>query len=44
MYRCAYSHYSQVLQDLTAGEHEVIVELPMRQIDGSIRFHVVRPE
>jgi len=32
-----------VLQDLTAGQHEVIVELPMRQIDGSIRFHVVRP-
>jgi hypothetical protein len=34
----------QVLQDLAAGQHEVIVELPMRQIDGSVRFHVVRPE
>jgi len=32
-----------VLQDLAAGQHEVIVELPMRQIDGSVRFHVVRP-
>ncbi len=34
----------QVLQDLAAGQHEVIVELPMRQIEGSVRFHVVRPE